>query len=226
MTQTNEVVRTLFANFPIAELGSDEQRRVFDSLKSRFGKTPDAVAELKNLYKVKGFSDFAAVMMWILERAKKDPQLAAASAEDETLLLSTFRRALGDLTALSAPAASAAQVIGENDERDFASRLERFSEVVQSGIEGRGVQLESLLNECERMVSRSSDEEFKQFGSLMGDFLKYIAESELLDDVRVINIVSNIASSISQWAVSPPEARHGSMEEALGMLRDFRTHFE
>jgi hypothetical protein len=226
MTQTNEVVRTLFANFPIAELGSDEQRRVFDSLKTRFGQTPDAAVELKNLFKVKGFSDFAAVLMWILERAKKDPQLAATSPEDETLLLSTFRRALGDPGSSSAPAASAGVGTGAIDERDFASQLERFSEVVQSGTKGRGALLESLLNGCDRIVSRTLDDEFKQFGSLLGDFLKYIAEGELLDDVRVINIVSNISSSVSQWAISPPEARHGLMEEALGMLRDFRTHFE
>lgn len=224
MTQTNEVVRTLFANFPVAELGSDEQRQVFDHLKTRFGQIPDAAAELKNLYKVKGFSDFAAVMMWILERAQKDPQLAATSPEDETLLLSTFRRAMGEHGIPSSSLTDGGS--GANDEKDLASQLERFSEAVQSGIEGRGAQLESLFNNCEEIASRDADADFKQFAALMAEFLKYIAESELLDDVRVINIVSNISSSVSQWAVSPSDARHRLMEEALGMLRDFRTHFE
>jgi hypothetical protein len=225
MTQTNDVARTLFANFPIAELGSNEQRQVFDRLKTRFEQTSDAEAELKNLYKVKGFSDFAAVMMWILERAQKDPQLAATSSEDETLLLSTFRRAMGEQGMSPEPAPSESGG-GATDERSFASQLERFSEAVQSGIEGRGTQLESLFNDCEGIANGSSDADFRQFGVLMTDFLKYIAESELLDDIRVINIVSNVSSSISQWAICPPDARHGMMEEALGMLRDFRTHFE
>jgi hypothetical protein len=226
MTQTNEVVRTLFANFPIAELGSDEQRKVFDKLKTRFGQTADAAAELKNLYKVKGFSDFAAVLLWILERAQKEPQLAATSPEDETLLLSTFRRAMGEQGLPSAPVPLASGGTGASDETGFASQLERFSEVVQSGIEGRGAQLESLFNKCEGITNSTSDSDFKQFAALLADFLKYIAENELLDDVRVINIVSNVSSLVSQWAISPSEARHGLMEEALGMLRDFKTHFE
>jgi hypothetical protein len=112
------------------------------------------------------------------------------------------------------------------DPLELVLDTKRIREVVQSGIEGRGAQLESLFNECEGIAKHSSDVDFKQFGSLLSDFLKYIAESELLDDVRVINIVSNISSSVSQWAIAPPDARHGLMEEALGMLRDFKTHFE
>jgi hypothetical protein len=226
MTQTNDVVQTLFANFPIGELGSDEHRQIFEKLRSRFGQSSDASEELKNLYKVKGFSDFAAVMMWILERAQKDPQLAATSSEDETLLLSTFRKAMGEQVFPSAPSPSAGEGLGGSDERGFASQLDQFSESVQSGIEGRGAQLENLFNECEGIANRASDPDFKQFGTLMADFLKFIAEGELLDDVRVINIVSNISSSVSQWAIAPADARHGLIEEALGMLRDFRTHFE
>ena len=224
MTQTDEVVRTLFANFPTGELRSDEQRQIFDRLKTRFGQIPDGAAELKNLYTVKGFSDFAAVMMWIRERAQKDPQLAATTPEDKALLLSTFRRAMGEQGLPSASSANGGT--GASGEKDFASELERFSEAVQSGIQGRGAQLESLFNYCEGIANSTADPDFKQFGALMADFLKYIAESELLDDVRVINIVSNISSSVSQWAISPSDAQHGPMEEALGMLRDFRTHFE
>jgi hypothetical protein len=226
MTQTNDVVNTLFANFPVEELGSEEQRTVFGRLKTQFGNTPDAAVELRNLYKVKGFSDFASVIMWILERSRKDPVLAATKPEDETLLLSTFRRAMVDQGLASQSAPVVGQESGAIDEAGFASLLDRFSEAVQSGIEGRGSQLESLFGECERISQLTDDAEFKQFGGLMSDFLKYIAESELLDDVRVINIVSNISSSVSQWAIAAPDARHGLMEEALGMLRDFKTHFE
>jgi hypothetical protein len=226
MTQTNDVVRSLIANFPIAELGSEEQRRVFGELKTRFANTADAAVELRNLYKVKGFSEFASVMMWILDRAQKDPRLAATSPQDATLLLSTFRRAMGEQGFGSEPVLPTDGGSGSTDEKGFASQLERFSESVQSGIEGRGTELEGLFNECEGIASRTSDADLKQVAGLLADFLKYIAESELLDDVRVINIVSNISSSVSQWAVASPDARHGLMEECLGTLRDFKTHFE
>lgn len=226
MTQTNDVVRTLFANFPIEKLGSEGERQLFDRLKIRFGSTADAALELRSLYKVKGFSDFASVMMWILERARKNPQLPATSSEDETLLLSTFRGAMREEGSASQPTVSVAGGTGLIDEIGFASLLERFSESVQSGVEGRGAQLDGLFNECEKVANLSENTEFRQFGTLMSEFLKYIAENELLDDVRVINIVSNISSSISQWAIAASDARHGLMEEALAMLRDFKTHFE
>jgi hypothetical protein len=226
MTQSNEVVRTLFTNFPLEELGSDEHRKVFEQLTKKFAQAADAEAELKNLYKVKGFSDFAAVIMWILDKAQKESQGAGISSQDETLLLSTFRRAMGEQSVPGAPTAKQSVESGGGDETGFASRLEKFSEAVQSGVDGRGTLLEQILDDCERIAGQTADPDLKQFSTLMADFLKFIAESELLDDVRVINIVSNIASSISQWVISPPEARHGLMEEALGMLRDFRTHFE
>jgi hypothetical protein len=226
MTQTKEVVQSFFTNFPVTELGSEDQRRIFDGLKARFEKAPDAGEELKNLYKVKGFSDFASIMMWILDRSRRDPGGSATSTLDETLLLSAFRRAMSEQGLKSTPASASAGHSGGSDERSFASQLDKFSDAVQSGVEGRGVLLESIFNDCGVVVQRSTDPEFKQLAALMGDFLKFIAENELLDDVRVINIVSNISSSISQWAMSPPGARHGLMEEALGLLRDFRTHFE
>jgi hypothetical protein len=226
MTQSNEVVRTLFTNFPVAELGSDEHRKVFEKLTKKFAQAADAETELKSLYKVKGFSDFAAVILWILDRAQKEPLTTGISSQDETLLLSTFRRAMGEQSAPGAPAAKLSVGSTGGDETGFASRLEKFSEAVQSGIGGRASLLEQILDDCERIAGQTADLNFKQFSILMADFLKFIAEGELLDDVRVINIVSNIASSISQWVISPPEARHGLMEEALGMLRDFRTHFE
>jgi hypothetical protein len=226
MTQTNDAVRALFANFPVAELGSVEQRTVFHKIKDRFSQTADAELELKDLYKVKGFSDFAAVLMWILERAQKDPQLAAVGPADETLLLSTFRKAMSEQGFLPPSAPSPREEPGGQDEKAFAAQLEKFSEAIQGGVEGRGPMLEALFNDCGHAANSNSGDEFKQFNVLLADFLKYIAESELLDDVRVINILSNVSSAVTQWASASSEARPSLMEEAMGMLRDFKTHFE
>lgn len=232
MAPTNEMVHSLLANFPVAELASDEERRVFEGIKNRVVGAPDALAELKYLYKIKGFSDFAVGLMWIAERAAKNPEMAAVSPEDETLLLSSFRRAVGEHVpppAQSAPPEGTVDVTGAprgETDKAFAAKLEQFAEAVQSGTEGRGTMLESLFNECEAATTLSNGEDFKELGTLLAEFLKYIAENELLDDVRVINIVSNVSSSVSQWAISPAEARTSVLEEALSILRDFKTHFE
>ncbi|MBI3580190.1 MAG: hypothetical protein HY089_12365 [Ignavibacteriales bacterium] len=47
-----------------------------------------------------------------------------------------------------------------------------------------------------------------------------------MDDVRVMNILSNVSSPVSQWANAAPEARGGLLEDGLGPLRDFKSLFE
>ncbi len=230
MTQTNEAVRSLLANFPVAELASEEHRRVFEKIKNKLQESSDAREELKDLYRVKGLSDFATALMWIVDRSGKAPELAAITPEDKTLLLSSFRRAVGGAepqeVSPAAPQGAGDVGTGGGDDSAFAAQLEKFSEAVQSGTEGRSLLLEGLFDECEAPPTPGQPDNFNQFKSLMAEFLKYIAENELMDDVRVINIFSNISSTVCQWAISPPEARAGLMDEALTPLRDFKTHFE
>ena len=76
------------------------------------------------------------------------------------------------------------------------------------------------------MAAHGEPGELVEFSSLLSEFLTYIGENALLDDVRVNNILSNVSSNISQWANTPPDGRAGIMEEALSMLRDFKSHFE
>ena len=228
MTQSNEILRTLLSNFPLAELPTGEQQSVFESVKNRLVEAPDSGEELKNLYRVTGFSQFAMGLMWIVDRAEKNPGQIAIGLEDETLLLSSFRKAMAEQFSPGQQSASAAEVkeIGEADEKAFAGQVEQFSESVQSGSGGTRMFLEDLVTESETIARQGGASELVEFSSLLAEFLKFISERELLDDVRVINIVSNVSSTISQWANTPPDARTGIMEEALNMLRDFKTQFE
>jgi len=233
MTDTNEILRTLLSNFPAGELPVGEPQRLFGQIRARLDQAPDASEELKNLYKVSGFSDFAMGLMWMVDRAQKNPGQISIGPEDETLLLSSFRKAIGARLAAESetpaePAAPVSEsVIGsELDVQAFAGQVEQLAEAVQSGSGGTQMLLEDLLVECESVTSRGGDSDVVGFASMFSDFMKYISEKELFDDVRVINILSNVSSTVSQWANTPADGRAGILEEALNLLRDFKTHFE
>jgi hypothetical protein len=233
MTESNDILRTLLANFPVAELPPGEPQRLFGLIRTRLTDAQDSADELNNLYKVAGFSDFAMGLMWMVDRARKNPGQVAIGPEDETLLLSSFRKAVagrasettviptdGELPT-AAPAAS-----NELDVQAFAGQVEQLSEAIQSGSGGARMLLDDLVTECDALTGGNGDAEVAEFMTLFGQFLKYISESELFDDVRVINILSNVSSTVSQWANTPAESRAGILEDALNLLRDFKSHFE
>jgi hypothetical protein len=232
MTQSDDILRALLANFPVAELPAGEPQRVFENIKARLTDAPDAGEELKNLYKVKGFSDFAMGLMWMVDRAEKNPGLVSIGPEDETLLLSSFRKAMAEAVPQAATTAPAPELTpsgggpGKSDPKAFAVQVEQFAESVQSGSGGTRMLLEDLVTECDSVVQQGSEPDFVELATLFAGFLKYISENELFDDVRVINILSNVSSGISGWANTPVDARAGLLEEALTMLRDSKSHFE
>jgi hypothetical protein len=231
MTQPQEVLHSLLSNVPVDELSSDEQRAVFEKIRERLTSASDLNAELRSLYQVNNFSDFALCLMWVVERVEKNPLMLAASPEDETLVFSTFRRAMGEgvSTEAGAPAPTeppAAFEPGSGDVAGFSYLIEQFAERVQSGDESRTVLLENVVAECNAVVAGEYAPDHKEFCGLLADFLSYITENQLLDDIRVLNILANIPSPIAQWASAAPDARAGLLEEATSVLRDFRSHFE
>jgi hypothetical protein len=117
--------------------------------------------------------------------------------------------------------------LGADQERSFAQLLERFLESVQSGNDDRTALMNDVSTECGTVVAAGSvPEDYRTFCTLLVEFLQYISDNQYLDDVRVMNIVSNIHDPFAQWARSEPDARSGVLDQANEILRDFKTMFE
>jgi hypothetical protein len=116
---------------------------------------------------------------------------------------------------------------GPEQERSFASSLERFLESVQSGSDDRTTLLSSMIHECKTAVqSASLQNDFKQFCELFVEFLQFVSDNQFLDDIRVMNIVSNVQDPIAQWTRTEQPHRADMLSPAIEILRDFKTMFE
>jgi hypothetical protein len=117
--------------------------------------------------------------------------------------------------------------IGTDQELAFSSLLERFLESIQLGNDDRTTLLSDVINECNTVVTADVvSEDFKQFCQLLLEFLHYISDNQFLDDIRVMNIVSNIQDPVSQWVRSEQNNRTGMLDPAIEILRDYKTMFE
>jgi hypothetical protein len=58
------------------------------------------------------------------------------------------------------------------------------------------------------------------------EFLKYITENGFMEDVRVMNILSNVSGPVTSWAQAPPDGRAGVLAEGTEILRSFKSLFE
>ena len=111
-------------------------------------------------------------------------------------------------------------------EHGFAHLLEKFMESVQSGNDERTKLMSDLINTCNTVIaSASAAADYKEFCQLLVEFLQYISDNQFLDDVRVMNIVSNIQLP-TQWAQSEKDNRAGLLNPAIDVLRDYKTMFE
>jgi hypothetical protein len=249
MSPSHNTLQTLFNNFPVNELSTEEQRATFQKIKQRLETSPDVREELKTLYKVQNFSELATSLLWVVEKAERNLS-EAPSPEDETLVLAAFRSAMGEMGSLSEaepmsePASfvgfgepeqtppmdeavrASAEEVATGDEKAFAALLEQFVEATQSGDDSRTSLLERVRAECTAVDSGEFADDYKEYCRLLREFLTYISDNQFLDDVRVMNILSNVSSPVSQWANTPPEGRAGLLEEGIAPLRDFRSLFE
>jgi hypothetical protein len=117
--------------------------------------------------------------------------------------------------------------VAGGSEEEFSSTLEKLLEAVQGGSEERTVLLDELTSQAERIVSaQTTDNDYKIFCGYLIEFLKYVSVNQLFDDIRVMNLISNVYDRFSQWAKTDASARAGILEQAIEMLRDFKTLFE
>lgn len=262
MSQAHDVIQSLLNNLPVSQLSSDEYRATFEKIKQRIASASDLQEELKSLYKVNELSDFALSLMWIADRVEKNPLMLAASEEDERLVFSSFRSAIGDavpqpMTSETLPTEQDAfgafmqgetaqepmsgfetslpgaeqpmaepVMAGGGVEKGFSALVEKFVEAMQSGDDSRVQLLGQVLAECDIVASGEFPDDYKEYCRSLSEFLQYISENQFLDDVRVMNILSNVSSPVSQWANAAPDARAGLLEDGIAPLRDFKSLFE
>ena len=274
MSHTQKYISLLLERLPKYELRSYEHQISLDRIRDRISGTADLNAELLSLYKVQNCADFALSLMWIADKVEKDSTKEESTIDEETLVFSKFRQAIGDVSPAgeetpqegasfnlpgsqefgsppdmsSAPApepqidsifgamaqapertqpTGGSSTTGSEQELGFASLLEKFLEAVQSGNDDRTTLLSDIISECNVVLAASNAaEDYKQFCSLLMEFLNYISVNQYMDDVRVMNMLSNIQDPFSQWAHSSPESRSGYLDSVIDILRDFKTMFE
>jgi len=126
--------------------------------------------------------------------------------------------------------ASSSPSVGDDagsSEEGFSATLEKLLEAIQSGSEERTVLLDQLSVQAEAIVgAQSTDNDYKTFCGYLLEFLKYVSVNQLFDDIRVMNLVSNVYDPFAQWAKTDPGARAGMLDQSNEMLRDFKALFE
>ena len=277
MNRTQKYISLLLERLPKYELRSYEHQKNLDRIRDRISSAPDMHEELLYLYRVKGCGDFALSLMWIADKVEKDSSKEESTIDEETIVFSKFRQAMGDVSPsdqgsefggpimdlpglqgfppppMSPPESKPVQAseppvstifgasaqipdvtqptsggstANSEQERGFAVLLEQFLESVQSGNDDRTKLSSDIVNECNRVLANgSAAEDYKQFCRLVTEFLQYISDNQYLDDVRVMNILSNIQDPFAQWARSTSD-RTGLLDPVNDILRDFKTMFE
>ncbi len=262
---------------PIAELTEFEHRTTFEQVKERISGADEVVGELKTLYRVNNFSDFALGLLWIADKVERDPSLLDWTAEEQELVLSAFRKAVGDTGESFGPPSTvspepmmemptgfgpepeamtetlggfpsepepmsdfpgltpepeltmAAPPAGEGPaEVQFAQLVEKFVEAVQNGAEDRDAIKEQILSSCAAILAEGSGgaDDYRNFCQVLTEFIKYISENQFMDDIRVMNLLSNVTDPVWQWARADEASRTGMMDAAYDVLRDYKSLFE
>jgi hypothetical protein len=266
MTRSQEFLTMMLHRLPKWELSSYEHQANLDKIRERLTSANDVQEELRRLYAVKNYSEFAMSLMWMAEKAEHDAQKYDSTPEEDELVFSLYRKAIGeslapapppsfeftlpaeepktnppvaepassnslwgDLTSfgdavseqpLTAPAASS-QV------QSFSTLLDQVLEAIQSGAEERITLLNRLVAECKNILAdANTPEDCRSFCQPLHEFLDYVLAGELIDDIRVMNIISNIQGPFAQWEQAQPENRAGLLDGAIDILRDFKTMFE
>jgi hypothetical protein len=287
MNRTQKYISLLLERLPKYELRSYEHQTSLDRIRDRVSSTSDIHAELLNLYKVNGCGEFALSLMWIADKVEKDYTKEESTIDEETLVFSKFRLAMGDVAPsgqesepagsmfdlpgaqefgstptpepvsdfnLSSPSeresmpsseptidsifgtpqtseltqpAGGGSISNTEQEQRFAILLEQFLEAVQSGNEDRTMLSSKIIDECNIVITAGSAAgDYKNFCKLLIEFLQYISDNQYLDDIRVMNILSNIQDPFAQWARSIPSNRTGLLDAVNDILRDFKAMFE
>jgi hypothetical protein len=265
----------MLQRLPKWELSSYQHQVNLDKIRERLASAGDLQEELRRLSAVTGFSEFAMSLMWMAEKAEHDSQKYDSTPEEDELVFSLYRKAVGEGIAptlpptfefslpaedspipspVVAPAANTSDApptpndsiwgdlasfenttpaqpspvpVPPSQGRNFSALLDQTLEAVQSGAEDRLKVMDTLVAECKNIVAdTNTPEDCRSFCQPLLEFLEYVLAGELIDDIRVMNIISNIQGPFAQWEQADPGNRAGLLDGAIDILRDFKTMFE
>ncbi len=129
--------------------------------------------------------------------------------------------------ALEVPTPSAERAGEGSPEERFGKMVERTVEAIQSGSEEREALVQEMIALCQSVAAdESQPDDYKMFASTFSEFLTYITENQFLDDIRVMNLTSNVTDPVLEWVRAGEGNRAGLMEPAYDVLRDFKSLFE
>ena len=254
MNRVQDYLRNLFEAMEQNQFFPDEGRGALIQIKERLLGSTDLEAELRTLYRVQDLAPFATALMWVTRRAEAESLRTAPTEEEQDLVLSKFLGAAlqapapavdgpeieagsQEFPAETVQAVEEPAPVGAGEEgavaaaegpQEFTSLMERFAEVVQSGDESRSEQSVQILNLSQRIAAEGSgyDEDLRQFCGLFSEFLMYVTANQLMDDVRVMNIMSNISGPVSSWGAAAEGERTGLLTEGIEVLKHFKSMFE
>lgn len=251
MNRTKEYIAALMDSIQPNKLTSDEQRVTFGRIRDRINNSLNLKEDLQLLYRVINFYNFALVLMYIAEEVEKDPTKSVFTSEEQTLVIWNFIHAMGGAPsdemqqAGIAPESRVTTSDGEGEVESlpiqvsdttpeeltlarFGANLEQFVEAMQQGEETRDALLEQISSETLLISEMAKDQlgGIEECSELIKIFLEYIRDNDLLDDVRVMNILSNLSAPAQAFQSESREEQETAVKEAIEILRDFRSLFE
>jgi hypothetical protein len=198
----------------------DEETLVFDKFRHAMGE--EAPPEVTPAAEGMGSAPTSErALPFDLSKSQKEKPLSVPEQHIEEIFSAMAQ------PSLSTPPVSGGGEVNTEQELRFAGLLEKLLESVQSGSDDRTKLLSDVLHECTIVISSgSSAQDYKHFSNLLSEFLQYISKNQYMDDVRVMNILSNIQDPFAQWAHGKQEERAEFLVSINDILRDFKTMFE
>ena len=99
---------------------------------------------------------------------------------------------------------------------------------MQTGSDDREPLKGQVLAACAAVLADASgaQDDQKKFCTVLAEFVTYISDNQFMDDIRVMNLCSNVTDPVWQWARADAASREGMMGSAYDVLREYKSLFE
>jgi hypothetical protein len=254
MTPQQMYVDALLDSIANEPFPSEDQRELLLAVKERLATASDLGDELRRLYAVDRFADFALSLLWVQKQCDSDPERSEPTADDQYFVSLKFRQAFAEERGHGpAPEHQEAESIVENEppqeeappaavteerspvtyaadaaEDTFPQLLEKFVIAVQAGVDDKTRLFDKVVQLATDIGQPDSEysSDLQEFCARLVEFLSYVRSNEYMDDVRTMNILSTISDAMASWSSASIETRSGLLSEGIKALSEAQSHFE